>query len=106
MLTSLEYSRIQGDVQHNQVGTPPKQVRMPQRQVPPGGFDWENGKKMAEERLQKGKNIADGCVGQLKRVAENQTITDKLKKISKKTWGNHWSMCGASFSIVNCNCSA
>ena len=55
-----------GDVQHNQVGTPPKQVRMPQRQVPPGGFDWENGKKMAEERLQKGKNIADGCVGQLK----------------------------------------
>jgi hypothetical protein len=76
-----------GDVQHNQVGTPPKQVRMPQRQVPPGGFDWENGKKMAEERLQKGKNIADGCVGQLKRVAENQTITDKLKKISKKTWG-------------------
>lgn len=75
-----------GDVQHNQVGTPPKQVRMPQRQVPPGGFDWENGKKMAEERLQKGKNIADGCVGQLKRVAENQTITDKLKKISKKTW--------------------
>ena len=58
---------------------------MPQRQVPPGGFDWENGKKMAEERLQKGKNIADGCVGQLKRVAENQTITDKLKKISKKT---------------------
>lgn len=78
-----------GDVQHNQVGTPPKQVRMPQRQVPPGGFDWENGKKMAEERLQKGKNIADGCVGQLKRVAENQTITDKLKKISKKTWGKN-----------------
>lgn len=85
-----------GDVQHNQVGTPPKQVRMPQRQVPPGGFDWENGKKMAEERLQKGKNIADGCVGQLKRVAENQTITDKLKKISKKTWG----IIGACVSLV------
>ena len=85
-----------GDVQHNQVGTPPKQVRMPQRQVPPGGFDWENGKKMAEERLQKGKNIADGCVGQLKRVAENQTITDKLKKISKKTWG----LIGACVALV------
>ena len=85
-----------GDVQHNQVGTPPKQVRMPQRQVPPGGFDWENGKKMAEERLQKGKNIADGCVGQLKRVAENQTITDKLKKISKKTWG----IIGAGVALV------
>lgn len=85
-----------GDVQHNQVGTPPKQVRMPQRQVPPGGFDWENGKKMAEERLQKGKNIADGCVGQLKRVAENQTITDKLKKISKKTWG----IIGACVTLV------
>lgn len=85
-----------GDVQHNQVGTPPKQVRMPQRQVPPGGFDWENGKKMAEERLQKGKNIADGCVGQLKRVAENQTITDKLKKISKKTWG----IIGACVALV------
>ena len=84
-----------GDVQHNQVG-PPKQVRMPQRQVPPGGFDWENGKKMAEERLQKGKNIADGCVGQLKRVAENQTITDKLKKISKKTWG----IIGACVALV------
>ena len=85
-----------GDVQHNQVGTPPKQVRMPQRQVPPGGFDWENGKKMAEERLQKGKNIADGYVGQLKRVAENQTITDKLKKISKKTWG----IIGACVALV------
>lgn len=85
-----------GDVQHNQVGTPPKQVRMPQRQVPPGGFDWGNGKKMAEERLQKGKNIADGCVGQLKRVAENQTITDKLKKISKKTWG----IIGACVALV------
>lgn len=85
-----------GDVQHNQVGTPPKQVRMPQRQVPTGGFDWENGKKMAEERLQKGKNIADGCVGQLKRVAENQTITDKLKKISKKTWG----IIGACVALV------
>lgn len=85
-----------GDVQHNQAGTPPKQVRMPQRQVPPGGFDWENGKKMAEERLQKGKNIADGCVGQLKRVAENQTITDKLKKISKKTWG----IIGACVALV------
>lgn len=85
-----------GDVQHNQVGTPPKQVRMPQRQVPPGGFDWKNGKKMAEERLQKGKNIADGCVGQLKRVAENQTITDKLKKISKKTWG----IIGACVALV------
>lgn len=85
-----------GDVQHNQVGTPPKQIRMPQRQVPPGGFDWENGKKMAEERLQKGKNIADGCVGQLKRVAENQTITDKLKKISKKTWG----IIGACVALV------
>lgn len=85
-----------GDVQHNQVGTPPKQVRMPQRQVPLGGFDWENGKKMAEERLQKGKNIADGCVGQLKRVAENQTITDKLKKISKKTWG----IIGACVALV------
>lgn len=85
-----------GDVQHNQVGTPPKQVRMPQRQVPPGGFDWENGKKMAEERLQKGKNIADGCVGQLKRVAENQTIADKLKKISKKTWG----IIGACVALV------
>ena len=85
-----------GDVQHNQVGTPPKQVRMPQRQVPPGGFDWEHGKKMAEERLQKGKNIADGCVGQLKRVAENQTITDKLKKISKKTWG----IIGACVALV------
>lgn len=85
-----------GDVQHNQVGTPPKQVRMPQRQVPPGGFDWENGKKMAEERLQKGKNIADGCVGQLKRVAENQTITDKLKKISKKIWG----IIGACVALV------
>ena len=85
-----------GDVQHNQVGTPPKQVRMPQRQVPPGGFDWENGKKMAEERLQKGKNIADGCVGQLKRVAENQTITDKIKKISKKTWG----IIGACVALV------
>lgn len=85
-----------GDVQHNQVGTPPKQVRMPQGQVPPGGFDWENGKKMAEERLQKGKNIADGCVGQLKRVAENQTITDKLKKISKKTWG----IIGACVALV------
>lgn len=85
-----------GDVQHNQVGTPPKQVRMTQRQVPPGGFDWENGKKMAEERLQKGKNIADGCVGQLKRVAENQTITDKLKKISKKTWG----IIGACVALV------
>ena len=85
-----------GDVQHNQVGTPPKQVRMPQRQVPPGGFDWDNGKKMAEERLQKGKNIADGCVGQLKRVAENQTITDKLKKISKKTWG----IIGACVALV------
>lgn len=85
-----------GDVQHNQVGTPPKQVRMPQRQVPPGGFDWENGKKMAEERLQKGKNIADGCVGKLKRVAENQTITDKLKKISKKTWG----IIGACVALV------
>lgn len=85
-----------GDVQNNQVGTPPKQVRMPQRQVPPGGFDWENGKKMAEERLQKGKNIADGCVGQLKRVAENQTITDKLKKISKKTWG----IIGACVALV------
>ena len=85
-----------GDVQHNQVGTPPKQVRMPQRQVPPGGFDWENGKKMAEERWQKGKNIADGCVGQLKRVAENQTITDKLKKISKKTWG----IIGACVALV------
>lgn len=85
-----------GDVQHNQVGTPPKQVRMPQRQVPPGGFDWENGKKMAEERLQKGKNIADGCVGQLKRVAENQTITYKLKKISKKTWG----IIGACVALV------
>lgn len=85
-----------GDVQHNQVGTPPKQVRMPQRQVPPGGFDWENGKKMAEERLQKDKNIADGCVGQLKRVAENQTITDKLKKISKKTWG----IIGACVALV------
>lgn len=85
-----------GDVQHNQVGTPPKQVRMPQRQVPPGGFDWENGKKMAEEWLQKGKNIADGCVGQLKRVAENQTITDKLKKISKKTWG----IIGACVALV------
>lgn len=85
-----------GDVQHNQVGTPPKQVRMPQRQVPPGGFDWENGKKMAEERLQKGKNIADGCVGQLKRVAENQTITDKLKKISKKTLG----IIGACVALV------
>ena len=85
-----------GDVQHNQVGTSPKQVRMPQRQVPPGGFDWENGKKMAEERLQKGKNIADGCVGQLKRVAENQTITDKLKKISKKTWG----IIGACVALV------
>ena len=85
-----------GDVQHNQVGTTPKQVRMPQRQVPPGGFDWENGKKMAEERLQKGKNIADGCVGQLKRVAENQTITDKLKKISKKTWG----IIGACVALV------
>ena len=85
-----------GDVQHNQVGTPAKQVRMPQRQVPPGGFDWENGKKMAEERLQKGKNIADGCVGQLKRVAENQTITDKLKKISKKTWG----IIGACVALV------
>ena len=85
-----------GDVQHNQVGTPPKQVRMPQRQVPPGGFDWENGKKMAEERLQKGKNIADGCGGQLKRVAENQTITDKLKKISKKTWG----IIGACVALV------
>ena len=85
-----------GDVQHNQVGTPPKQVRMPQRQVPPGGFDWENGKKMAEERLQKGKTIADGCVGQLKRVAENQTITDKLKKISKKTWG----IIGACVALV------
>lgn len=85
-----------GDVQHNQVGTPPKQVRMPQRQVPPGGFDWENGKKMEEERLQKGKNIADGCVGQLKRVAENQTITDKLKKISKKTWG----IIGACVALV------
>ena len=85
-----------GDVQHNQVGTPPKQVRMPQRQVSPGGFDWENGKKMAEERLQKGKNIADGCVGQLKRVAENQTITDKLKKISKKTWG----IIGACVALV------
>lgn len=85
-----------GDVQHNQVGTPPKQVRMPQRQVPPGGFDWENGKKMAEERLQKGKNIADGCVGQLKRVAENQTITDKLKKILKKTWG----IIGACVALV------
>lgn len=85
-----------GDVQHNQVGTPPKQVRMPQRQVPPGGFDWENGKKMAEERLQKGKNIADGCVGQLKRVAENQTITDKLKKISKKTRG----IIGACVALV------
>lgn len=85
-----------GDVQHNQVGTPPKQVRMPQRQVPPGGFDWENGKKMAEERLQKGKNIADGCVGQLKRVAENQTITDKLKRISKKTWG----IIGACVALV------
>ena len=85
-----------GDVQHNQVGTPPKQVRMPQRQVPPGGFDWENGKKMAEERLQEGKNIADGCVGQLKRVAENQTITDKLKKISKKTWG----IIGACVALV------
>ena len=85
-----------GDVQHNQVGTPPKQVRMPQRQVPPGGFDWENGKKMAEERLQKGKNIADGCVGQLKRVAENQTITDKLKKITKKTWG----IIGACVALV------
>lgn len=85
-----------GDVQHNQVGTPPKQVRMPQRQVPPGGFDWENGKKMAEERLQKGKNIADGCVGQLKRVAENQTITDKPKKISKKTWG----IIGACVALV------
>lgn len=85
-----------GDVQHNQVGTPPKQVRMPQRQVPPGGFDWENGKKMAEERLQIGKNIADGCVGQLKRVAENQTITDKLKKISKKTWG----IIGACVALV------
>lgn len=85
-----------GDVQHNQVGTPPKQVRMPQRQVLPGGFDWENGKKMAEERLQKGKNIADGCVGQLKRVAENQTITDKLKKISKKTWG----IIGACVALV------
>lgn len=85
-----------GDVQHNQVGTPPKQVRMPQRQVPPGGFDWENGKKMAEERLQKGKNIADGCVGQLKRVAENQTITDRLKKISKKTWG----IIGACVALV------
>ena len=85
-----------GAVQHNQVGTPPKQVRMPQRQVPPGGFDWENGKKMAEERLQKGKNIADGCVGQLKRVAENQTITDKLKKISKKTWG----IIGACVALV------
>lgn len=84
------------DVQHNKVGTPPKQVRMPQRQVPPGGFDWENGKKMAEERLQKGKNIADGCVGQLKRVAENQTITDKLKKISKKTWG----IIGACVALV------
>ena len=76
-----------GDVPHDQAGTQPKQVRMPQRQVPPGGFDWENGKKVAEERLQKGKNIADGCVGQLKKVAENQTITEKLKKISKKTWG-------------------
>ena len=85
-----------GDVQHNQVGTPPKQVRMPQRQVPPGGLDWENGKKMAEERLHKGINIADGCVGQLKRVAENQTITDKLKKISKKTWG----IIGACVALV------
>lgn len=97
--SSVNQPRIQqnsGDVQHNQVGTPPKQVRMPQRQVPPGGFDWENGKKMAEERLQKGKNIADGCVGQLKRVAENQTITDKLKKISKKTWG----IIGACVALV------
>lgn len=97
--SSVNQSGIQqnsGDVQHNQVGTPPKQVRMPQRQVPPGGFDWENGKKMAEERLQKGKNIADGCVGQLKRVAENQTITDKLKKISKKTWG----IIGACVALV------
>ena len=85
-----------GDVQHNQAGTPPKQVRMPQRQAPPGRFDWENGKKMAEERLQKGKNIADGCVGQLKRVAENQTITDKLKKISKRTWG----IIGACMALV------
>ena len=91
-----EIQQNTGDVQHNQVGTPPKQVRMPQRQVPPGGFDWENGKKMAEERLQKGKNIADGCVGQLKRVAENQTITDKLKKISKKTWG----IIGACVALV------
>ena len=97
--SSVNHPGIQqnsGDVQHNQVGTPPKQVRMPQRQVPPGGFDWENGKKMAEERLQKGKNIADGCVGQLKRVAENQTITDKLKKISKKTWG----IIGACVALV------
>lgn len=95
-VNQLGIQQNSGDVQHNQVGTPPKQVRMPQRQVPPGGFDWENGKKMAKERLQKGKNIADGCVGQLKRVAENQTITDKLKKISKKTWG----IIGACVALV------
>lgn len=35
-------------------------------------------------------------VGQLKRVAENQTITDKLKKISKKTWG----IIGACVALV------
>lgn len=66
---------------------PQGSVRPPQRQVPPGSFDWKNGKKMAEERFQKGKDIADGYVERLKKAAEKQTVTDKLKKISKKTWG-------------------
>ena len=69
------------NVQHNQVVTPSNQARTPQRQVPPGGFDWENGKKKAEERLQKGKTVADGCIGQAKK------LTDKLKNLSKKTRG-------------------
>ncbi len=45
-----------GDVQHNQVGTPPKTGKdATERQVPPGGFDWENGKKMARSGCKKAK---------------------------------------------------
>ena len=69
------------NVQHNQVVTPSNQARTPHRHVPPGGYDWENGKKKAEERLQKGKTVADGCIGQAKK------LTDKLKNLSKKTRG-------------------
>ena len=63
-----------GNRQQNPTGAQPSpgnrpqgSVRPPQRQVPPGGFDWENGKKMAEERFQKGKDIADGYVERIKK---------------------------------------